>query len=86
MLLGSHCGWIHTTAGFIIMMGSQTMYGAENRKESRGARAHEDFPDRDDKDWLVHTLFFADNNKVSKRAVNMQPRQVAAFEPKARVY
>jgi succinate dehydrogenase (ubiquinone) flavoprotein subunit len=45
----------------LINQASQQMMAAEAREESRGAHAHENFPDRDDKKWMKHTLTFLDN-------------------------
>ena len=68
-----------------------TMVGAEARKESRGAQAHDDFPDRDDENWMKHTLAWCDdkgNVRLDYRPVKMQTltNEVSVFPPKKRVY
>lgn len=60
-----------------------TAYLANERTESRGAHARYDFPERDDKNWLKHSMYFM-GGKIDFRAVNMQPHEVKPIELKDR--
>ncbi|MCB2058489.1 MAG: succinate dehydrogenase flavoprotein subunit [Novosphingobium sp.] len=79
----------------LISQASVTLHGAHNRKESRGAHAHEDFPDRDDKNWMKHTAAWFDGWGGKGGEVRLDYRPVHEYtltddveyiKPKKRVY
>ncbi len=70
----------------LIEVAEATAIAAEHRKESRGAHARDDFQDRDDTNWLCHSIYFPKDKHVGKRSVNFTPKTMEPFEPKARTY
>ncbi len=70
----------------LIETAKATMVSAEARQESRGAHSHRDHPERDDANWLKHTLWFRDGSRLAYRAVQMKPLSVDTFQPKARTF
>mgnify|MGYP005992765361 FL=1 len=63
-----------------------TAVAANFRTESRGAHSRFDFPDRDDENWLCHSVYDPNTEKMLKRDVNMAPKLREAFPPKVRSY
>jgi succinate dehydrogenase / fumarate reductase flavoprotein subunit len=70
----------------LIETAKATVVSAEARRESRGAQARSDYPARDDENWLKHTLWYREGNRLAYKPVNLKPVSVEAFPPKARTY
>ena len=63
-----------------------TMVSAEARKETRGAHDRADHHKRDDVNWLKHSLWYREGDRLDYKAVNLKPLSVESIAPKARVY
>ncbi|MBL6715750.1 MAG: succinate dehydrogenase flavoprotein subunit [Pseudomonadales bacterium] len=72
--------------GNLLEIAEATAISAMERRESRGAHARDDFQDRDDANWLCHSIYNPATKSLGKRAVNFTPKSVETFEPKVRTY
>jgi succinate dehydrogenase / fumarate reductase flavoprotein subunit len=70
----------------LIETAKATIVSANARKESRGAHAQDDHPKRDDENWMKHTLWFSEGNRLEYKAVVTKPLTVETFKPKARTF
>jgi succinate dehydrogenase / fumarate reductase flavoprotein subunit len=70
----------------LLEIAEATAFSAEGRKESRGAHARDDYTERDDEQWLAHSIYDPKAKALSQRSVNFTPKTVQTFEPKIRSY
>ena len=70
----------------LLEVAEATAIVADERKESRGAHARDDYQGRDDENWLCHSMYFPTDKRVGKRGVNFAPKTVDAFQPTERKY
>jgi succinate dehydrogenase / fumarate reductase flavoprotein subunit len=70
----------------LVETANATIISAAARKESRGAHSHDDFPTRDDKAWMKHTLWFSEGNRLDYKPVQLKPLTAESVPPKERTF
>jgi succinate dehydrogenase / fumarate reductase flavoprotein subunit len=70
----------------MIEVARSTIHSAAARTESRGAHALDDHPERDDENWIKHTLWYSAGNRLDYKPVNLKPLTVESFPPKTRTF
>ena len=70
----------------LLEIAEATAFSAEGRRESRGAHARDDFQERDDENWLAHSIYSPETKQLSQRAVNFSPKTMDTMEPMIRKY
>lgn len=70
----------------LMEVAESTAISALERRESRGAHSREDYPERDDENWLKHSVYYPTEKRLGQRDVNFKPRTVDTFQPKVRTY
>ncbi|OWF65591.1 succinate dehydrogenase flavoprotein subunit [Polynucleobacter hirudinilacicola] len=70
----------------LVETANATMISAAARKESRGAHSHDDYQERDDDNWMKHTLWYSEGNKLTYKPVVLKPLTVESFPPKERTF
>ena len=70
----------------LIEVAVASLVSAHARKESRGAHDRSDFPERDDENWIKHSLWLKEGSRLEYKAVHMTPLSAKTIEPKVRTY
>ncbi len=70
----------------LVETANATVVSAAARKESRGAHAQRDFPERDDVNWMKHSLWYSDGSRLDYKPVKTEPLTVETFKPKPRTF
>jgi len=70
----------------LLEVAESTAIVAEGRTESRGAHARDDYRERDDENWLCHSMYYPEEKRLGRRDVNFAPKTVDKFEPMVRTY